>query len=188
MKTIFAHDSVRIRPYTAEDAAALYAAVSGSLTTLNRWLPWARPDYSPGDSEVWIAHCLRSWSTGAEYPFGIFDAASGRLLGGVGLNALHRARRSANLGYWVADDARGRGVAGAAARLAAQFGFAELGLHRVEILILPDNHVSRRVAIKLGATCEGIARNAVIFEGKPQEAMVFSLIPEDLIAHGSAWL
>ncbi len=179
MSIFGARDGILIRPLAADDVDALFGAVSASLPTLSQWLPWAKPGYVRSDSATWIAHCQRAWNAGSEHHFGIFDAASGRLLGGIGLNHVSPVRRSANLGYWVADEARGGGIAVSAARLAAAWAFGQLGLQRVEILVQPDNTASLRVAVKLGAVCEGIARNGIIVDGQPHEAIVHSLIPGD---------
>lgn len=173
-------DPVTIRPWRAEDASALHAAVRASLPTLSRWLPWATDAYDLATAETWIMHCARMRELDAEHHFGIYDAASGALLGGVGLNHRIPTYRSAHMGYWVADAARGRGVAVAAARQAARFGFDVLGLQRIAILAQPDNRASLRVAIKLGAVCEGIARDAIVFDGRACDAVVFSLLPRDL--------
>ena len=102
------------------------------------------------------------------------------MLGGIGFSHVSPVRRLANLGYWIADDARGGGVAVAAAQLAAVWAFGHLGLQRIEILVQPENTASLRVAVKLGAVCEGIARNGIIIDGEPREAIVHSLIPDDL--------
>lgn len=168
-----------LRPWSNDDIDALFATVTASLPTLSQWLPWAKPGYAREDSATWIAHCRRTWQAASEYHFGAFDAGSGRLLGGVGLNHISPVRRSANLGYWVADEARGGGVAVSAARQAATWAFAALGLQRIEILIQPENTASLRVAVKLGAVCEGIARNGLIVDSSPREAIVHSLVPGD---------
>ena len=168
-----------LRPWTNDDIDTLHTTVRGSLPTLSQWLPWATPAYSRPAAETWIAHCMRRRETEDEFHFGAFDAASGELLGSVGLNHRIRASRSAHLGYWVADHARGRGVAVEAARQAARFGFDTLGLQRIVIQVQPENRASLRVAIKLGAVCEGIARNGIIVDGQPHEAIVHSLIPGD---------
>ncbi len=175
-------DEVLIRELAATDVDALFDTVSASLSTLSQWLPWAKPGYARSDSAAWIAHCQRTWSAGTGYHLGIFDAGSGILHGGVGFSDVNTTRRSANLGYWVADAARGREVAVAAARLAAAWAFEELDLQRIEILVQPENTASLRVAVKLGAVCEGIARNGIIIDGEPHEAIVHSLIPGDLVS------
>ena len=173
-------ESILLRPYIAADAPALHAAVRASVESLSYWLPWCHADYSLADAQAWIAHCEQAWQDKTEFPFGIFDRRSGDVLGGAGLNRLNRVDRSANLGYWVGEAHRGRGIATRAAVLAAAIGFAELGLVRLEIVALSHNLASQRVAEKAGATREAEARNRLIFQGRPASAVVYSLIPGDL--------
>jgi len=177
---------ILLRPLTDDDADALCDTVRASMPTLSQWLPWATPAYSRADADAWIAHCRRARETGDEYHFGVFDAASGDLLGGVGLNHRIRAYHGAHAGYWVADAVRGRGIAVEAVRQVARYGFDTLGLQRIAILIQPENRASLRVAAKLGAVCEGVARNAIVVAGRPHEAMVHSLLPHDLQSGASA--
>jgi RimJ/RimL family protein N-acetyltransferase len=66
------------------------------------------------------------------------------------------ASGTANVGYWVRTSRTGQGIATAAVRLVARFGFEDLGLRRLELLIAVHNVASRRVAEKVGATLEGV--------------------------------
>ena len=157
----------------------LHAAVDASIDSLSQWFPWAHPGYSLTDAESRVAHCVAARERGEEFAFGIFDG-NGELLGCVGLNQLDPAKRSANLGYWVGEAHRERGIATDAARKAAAFGFGELGLARIEIATLPHNAASQRVAGKLGATCEGVFPNRVVAHAGPVDAVVFSLDPGKL--------
>jgi ribosomal-protein-serine acetyltransferase len=177
---------ILLRPLTGDDTDALCDTVRASMATLSQWLPWATPAYSRTDADAWIAHCQRAREAGDEYHFGVFDAASGDLLGGVGLNHRIRAYHGAHVGYWVADAVRGRGIAVEAVRQVARYGFDTLGLQRIAIMIQPENRASLRVAAKLGAVCEGVARNAIVVAGHPHEAMVHSLLPDDLQSGASA--
>jgi RimJ/RimL family protein N-acetyltransferase len=173
-----------IRPFAAGDAPALHAAVRGSIASLSRLFPWCSAEYSLADAEARVAACVAAWRDGSEYPFGIFErdgadggGAHGRLLGCVGLNRLDREARSANLGYWTGEAHRGSGIATRAAAWTAAFGFRELGLARIEIIVLPDNAASLRVAAKLGAVREGIVRGGIVFQGRATDAVLFSLSP-----------
>jgi RimJ/RimL family protein N-acetyltransferase len=62
----------------------------------------------------------------------------------------------AHVGYWVRTGQTGQGIATAAVRLIARFGFEDLGLQRLELLVAVENLASRRVAEKAGARFEGI--------------------------------
>ncbi|QDQ72572.1 GNAT family N-acetyltransferase [Pseudoluteimonas lycopersici] len=172
-------NAITIRPLASGDAPALHAAVQASIASLSHWFPWAHAGYALSDAEARIAHCTAARARGEEFAFGIF-AADGELLGCVGLNQVNRAHHSANLGYWIGEAHRGRGMAADAARQVATTGFGELGLVRIEIVTLPDNAASQRVAQKLGATREGEFRNRLVVRGEPADAVVFSLVPGDL--------
>ena len=165
-----------VRPLVPGDAPALHAAVRASLGSLSQWFAWAHPGYSPADAESRIAHCVAARERGEEHAFGIFDEDGG-LLGCVGLNRIDVQQRCANLGYWVGEAQRGKGLATRAAAHAAAFGFDELELARIEIVALPDNVASQRVAEKLGALREGVFRNRIVLAGGARDAVVFSLVP-----------
>ncbi|MDW2981174.1 MAG: GNAT family N-acetyltransferase [Rhodanobacter sp.] len=171
---------VVVRPLAPADAEPLYRAVRSSLESLSYWLPWCRHNYALTDATAWVEHSLACWAAGSEFPLGVFDAA-GALIGGTGVSRIDRAHGVGNLGYWVCDGARNRGVATRAARAAARLGFDVLGLTRLEIVVLPHNTASQRVAEKLGALREVEARNRVLFHGRPERAVVYSLIPDDLV-------
>jgi RimJ/RimL family protein N-acetyltransferase len=131
------------------------------------------------ESLEWIVDCRKQWDQGREYSFAIVDLLTGRFLGGVGLNQISHTYRMANLGYWVRSSSTGRGVATAATRLIAQFGFAVLHLQRLEILIEVGNIASQRVAEKAGAQREGILRKRLSIHGIAVDAVVYSLIAPD---------
>lgn len=182
-------NTLEIRPFVAGDAPALHAAVRESIASLSRLFPWCSADYGLAEAEARVAACIAAWRDGREYPFGIFarDGAAhdgagaggnrARLLGCVGLNRLDREARTANLGYWTGEAHRGRGIATQAAGWTAAFGFRELGLARIEIVVLPDNAASLRVAGKIGAVREGIVPGRIVFGGRPADAVLFSLFP-----------
>ena len=169
-----------IRPYRRSDVAALYEAVRESVAEVGPWLSWCHAGYSRAESEAWIAACSVAWAKGESYDFGIFDARSSAYQGGCGLNQRNALHHFANLGYWVRTSCAGRGVATDAVRLVAHFGFEELGLTRIEIVVDVDNAPSLRVAEKVGATREGVLRNRLVNTDQVGDAVMFSLIPSDL--------
>ena len=171
---------ILVRPYRQEDADLLYEAVRESIAEVSPWLPWCHENYSIEDSREFVGTRGKSAADGEWYSFGVFERESGRFLGGVGLNFINRVHMMANLGYWVRTSSVGRGVATSATRLAARFGFEELGLQRIEIVAAVENIASQRVAEKAGAVREGVVRKRLLIRGESQDAMMFSLVPEDL--------
>ena len=180
MRTSLSNQLFTIRRYDAVDVPLLFEAARESWAEVSVWLPWCHRDYSMEESLEWVLRSGKQWDDGREFHFGIFHSPSGAFVGGVGLNEFRPEHRLANLGYWVRSPWVGRGVATAAAHLAAQFGFEELLLGRIEILAALGNMRSQRVALKLGALREGVLRNRLVVHGQAHDAVVFSLI-------GSEW-
>ncbi len=171
--------SVALRRYQADDVLSHYEAVSESIADIYPWMPWCHPGYTVEESRDWVMFCLDTWGK-PNYEFVIVEQVTGRFLGAIGLNQINRVHDFANLGYWVRSGAAGRGIAVVAARLCAQFGFEELKLRRLEIVVDVDNRRSQRVAEKAGATREGIARQRCKLGATWRDAVMFSLLPTDL--------
>lgn len=175
--------TITLRPYRAEDADSLYEAAVESRAELSPWMPWCHPDYRIEESRTFVEERPEKWEQGLAYDFAISDSASGLYLGGCGLSDIQRSKYDnglANLGYWVRTSRTKKGVATAATRLLAGFAFDVLKLSRVEIVIAVENKASQRVAEKAGATREGVLRNRLSIHGEPVDAVMFSLIPQDM--------
>jgi ribosomal-protein-serine acetyltransferase len=170
-----------IRTLREEDVSPLYEAARESIAEVSPWLPWCHENYSIEETREFIASREIASQDGEWYSFGIFAKDGGRFLGGVGINFINRVHQMANLGYWVRTSAAGHGVATSATRLAARFGFEQLGLQRIEIVVGVVNIPSQRVAEKAGAVREGVLRNRLLIRGESMDAVLFSLVPEDLV-------
>ena len=179
MRTALSNNLIAIRRYDTVDVPALCEAARESSAEVSVWLPWCHSHYSMEESLEWILRSTKQWDEKHEFHFGVFDSDSGVLVGGVGLNEMKPEHRLANLGYWMRTTWTGRGLATAAASLAAEFGFEDLLLDRIEILAAVGNKGSQRVAEKLGATKEGILRNRLVIHGRAHDAVMFSLIGAD---------
>lgn len=169
-----------IRPFRPADVDPLFEAVRESIPEISRWLAWCHPNYSRQEAAAWVNTRAEAWANEDEYSFAIVDPGDTCFLGCCGLNQIHPLHRFANLGYWVRTGAAGKGIVSAATLLLARFGFAELGLVRIEIVVDVGNAPSQRVAQKVNATREGTARSRLVTRERVSDAVMFSLIPEDL--------
>src|SRR5690606_27177814 len=88
--------------------------------------------------------------------------------------------RGAAIGYWVSRHVAGRGVAPTAVALAGDYCFTELGLHRLEINIRPENAASLRVVEKLGFRDEGLRRRYLHIDGDWRDHRTFALVAEEV--------
>jgi len=89
-----------------------------------------------------------------------------------------RSRRAA-IGY-IIDPARQRqGIAIEAVSAMLDFCFDELGLHRVQAFIEPDNTASRGLVEKLGFSCEGLLRDNLRVNDAWCNDMLYALLATD---------
>jgi RimJ/RimL family protein N-acetyltransferase len=170
----------RLRPWRADDAAALHALVRESMPRFRRWLPWCRAGYGLADAVAHIERCRTGWARGELYAFAVIDARTHALVASVGINQLRMQHRCGNLGYWVCSARQGEGIAPRIVVAAARFAFRRLGLVRLEIVVDVANRASRRVAEKAGAQFEGIARQRLLHGATARDAAIYALIPADL--------
>ncbi len=173
-------DRLVIRPPADCHIGPLFAAVEESLAEIRPWLAWYYPGYSWDDTALWINNVPVAWREDREYSFVILDRDDAQLLGTIGINQLDRRNRRANLGYFVRTSATNRGIATAATKLLARFGFEQVGLKRIEIVAAVGNVASQKVAHKIGATREGIARHRSNVAGNQLDTVMFSLVAEEL--------
>ncbi len=116
---------------------------------------------------------------GSGSPNGGRGSASGKLLGSASLLRIDWDDARAEVGYWVAPQARGRGAAPAAARLIADWALAALPLERIELRIDADNTASLSVARAAGFTEEGTLRSYESRKGKRPDVVVWSRLASD---------
>ena len=180
MRTEYADRNIRLRRFSPEDAVALYEAANESLAEIRPWMRWFEGTFSLADSREWIARGERRWTQQEAFNFAIVTADTGRLLGSCWISHIFFKHKYGNIGYWVRSSCAGKGIAVVATALLARFGFAELQLHRLEIMVAVGNRRSERVAEKLGACREGVLRERLHLQGAACDATMFSLLARDL--------
>jgi ribosomal-protein-serine acetyltransferase len=172
---------VRLKPYRPGDATRLYEAVRESIGELSKWMHWCHQDYSIEESWAWLEARADAWKKGTDYDFSITGSRDGQYLGGCGLNRVDTINRVASLGYWVRSSRTGEGIATAATRLLARFGFDELKLNTIEIMAATGNKASQRVAGKAGAIREGVLGKRLVVRDSVHDVVIFSLFRDDLL-------
>ncbi len=181
MQPSLRNSQILVRPRDVQDIDPLYAAVQESVAELSAWLPWCHANITRTELAAFVEISRKGWTDGSQFQFGIFDLATGRTLGGIGLNHIAKPNRLANMGYWVRSSATRQGVASQAVTLVATYGFRELGLSRIEIAAIQANTASCAVAQRVGAKFEGVARNRLVMHGSAYDAALYSIIPSDIV-------
>ena len=167
---------VRLRPWRDRDIPDLLEACRDP--EIPRWTVVPSP-YTEVDARAFVAGQNERLSRGEAAPFAVVGADRGEFLGSVEVTLLDRRSGRGELGYWVAPQARRRGVAVRAVGLMSAWSFTELGLDRLELLVEPENAPSQRVAESAGYTREGLLRSYRPMKERRPDFIVFSLLRED---------
>jgi [ribosomal protein S5]-alanine N-acetyltransferase len=113
------------------------------------------------------------------YHLGIVERARNDLIGIVRLSVSAPEHRGADIGYGLRTDAWKRGYATEAACLLVDFGFTQLGLHRITAVCDPSNVASRRVLVKLGMRPEGRFRDHLLAHGEYRDSLAFAILEDE---------
>lgn len=114
--------------------------------------------------ENWIKNKVE---TGQVVQMIICDTATHRPLGSVYIRDIDREHNKAEYGIFIGeDDARGRGVGTAAAKLMLRYCFEEEKLHRIYLRVFAANLQAIRSYEKAGFVREGLLRDDVRIDGK----------------------
>jgi RimJ/RimL family protein N-acetyltransferase len=133
------------------------------------------PDYA----ESWLCSYEEGRRDGTREAFAIVDVATGSFLGIGVAPRIDREARTLELGYVVAAEARGRGIATQALQLLTRWSFDEVGALRSELFITADNEGSKVVAARCGYVREGVLRSAHFKEGVREDTELWSRLPTD---------
>lgn len=152
---------------------------------IQRWTRVPSP-YTTDDARRFVLMTIGALAEGTGAHLLVVSATDRtRLLGCVGVS-IDGADRSGELGYWVAAEARGRGVATRASRLLLRHAFDHLGVGAVVLQAAVDNTGSNAVARALGFRPVGLLRSAMIAgpSGDPRaprcDAQLYDLLPDEL--------
>lgn len=163
------------------DADEFIAAVRVSKSDL---LPWVDP---ADTAERFAAYLARAAREDHEC-FLIRHRACAELVGFVNINSILRgAFQSGYLGYAGFASHSGRGLMTAGVAAVIDFAFADLGLHRLEANIQPDNGRSIALVRRLGLQREGFSPQYLMVDGQWRDHERWAVRAEDWRASAGGW-
>jgi ribosomal-protein-alanine N-acetyltransferase len=120
----------------------------------------------------------RERQLGTGYGYGIFVESA--FAGEINISSIQRGPfQNAYLGYWIDKARAGNGYVPEACVVLFRHAFEALGLHRLQISIIPRNRASRRVVEKLGLRGEGIAQRYLEINGRWEDHVRYAITAEE---------
>lgn len=172
-----------VRPLRRRDGPAWRRLRIADERLIARWDATSPVTWADRHSRASWQHHRRALAKasgrGEAAAFGI--EVAGQFAGQITLGGIQRgAVCSCWVGYWVSSTVQRRGVATAAVRLVVEHALADMGLHRVEATISPENAASLGVIHRLGFREEGLLRRYLDVGGGWRDHLLFAVTVEDL--------
>ncbi len=162
-----------LRPWRDSDLLGLVAACQDP--EIARWTR-VPANYSENDARAYLLQRYDLTFAGHSAPFAVVSAADGTLLGSISLMRIAWEHRRAEVGYWLAPEARGHGHATRAVRLVCAWGTAKLGFERIDLLAATGNAASQRVAERAGFTRDAVLRSYAASTYERHDMVAYGLL------------
>jgi RimJ/RimL family protein N-acetyltransferase len=180
--SILVGERVRLRGVRDDDLPTLakWQMDPGRMATLSHWV--APP------SEAAAKERIAQWSANEEdlgFAIETLDDPP-RLAGHIGLWGARPKDRCATLGIALGREHIGRGYGTDALRVIVGYGFRELGLHRIQLVVAPFNLAGIRAYQKAGFTEEGRYRESVLHDGRWYDEVLMSILDHEWAARRSS--
>ena len=174
---------VLLRPLVGSDFPAWQEVRRRNVDWLTKWEAQrvnGQPDVVE-DRDAFAVRCSarqRERQLGTGYGFGIF--VHGDFAGEINLTAVQRGPfQSAYVGYWIDEKCAGLGYVPESLVVLMRHAFDDLGLHRLQVAIIPRNTSSRRVAEKLALREEGVAVRYLEINGVWEDHIRYAMTIEE---------
>ncbi len=172
-------EGVTLRPLRRRDRAQWQRLRAENTGWLQRWEATSPGGEPPQSFAAYVRDLRVHGRDGTGLPF-VVDVGD-ELIGQLSVSTIVRGSfLSASVGYWISRHMAGRGITPMAVAMACDYAWFELGLHRIEINIRPENAPSLRVVDKLGFRDEGLRRRFLHIAGDWRDHRSFALTAEEV--------
>ena len=169
-------DRLTLRRLKQSDADDMFDyAKRQDVTEYLRWYPHQSKKYTSD----YLRYVSARYNLGDFYDWAVIERESGKMIGTCGFTSFDLPHNSAEIGYVLNPDFHGKGYATEAAARVVEFGFSQLGLHRIEARFMRENTASLHVMEKLGMTLEGYRRDGMLIKERYRTIGICSILIDE---------
>ena len=173
-KPILTGSKIILRPINTEDAAAMFQSLSDKESMR---LTGTQQSFT---FEQVQQYCQTIQTADDRVDFAITLKNNPQYIGEVVLNYIYCKNRSASFRIALENQAYfGHGYGIEATRITLDYGFRTLNLHRIELEVYDFNPRAQHVYEKAGFVHEGVKRDALLWDGKYQSAIIMSILDHE---------
>jgi RimJ/RimL family protein N-acetyltransferase len=181
--SILTGERVRLRGVRDEDLPVLakWEMDSGRMSTQSNWVV--------PPSEAKAREHIANWSANDKDDVGFaIETLDDKpvLVGNLGLWGARPKDRCATIGIALGREHVGKGYGSDAMRIIVDYGFREMGLHRIQLIVAPYNVAGIRAYAKAGFVEEGRRREIVLHDGRWYDEVLMSILDHEWAARRTA--
>jgi RimJ/RimL family protein N-acetyltransferase len=170
-------DRIRLRKFAIADIS--WIGSTCDRPEMAQFIAGLPSPYTEEHARQFVERAERVWADGTSAPF-VIESLDGEPLGAVEVTPRVGDPGVANIGYWLRQEARGRGAASDAVRVVSRWALETMGVARLGLFAHVKNEPSQRVAERAGFVREGTLRAWEMTPTGRRDTVAFSLLPTDL--------
>jgi len=167
-------EDFRLELVRQSQAEEFYRLLARNRAHVGRWMMWVPRITGPDSMRSWIRRCQRQLSNGQGFHLALL--LDGAIVGTAGLLRIDWGNRATEIGYWLGEEAQGRGLMTDACAVVIGHVFDDLALHRIQICCATENARSRAIPERLGFQHEGVLRDAEQLQDGFVDQVVYGLL------------
>ncbi|MFF2752902.1 GNAT family N-acetyltransferase [Psychrobacillus sp. NPDC058041] len=171
------NDQIEIELLQQQHKEELFNLVDKNREHLRRWLLWVDKRKSAEDFEPIIPIWIKNYADNNGFDAGIRN--NGKLVGMIGLHYIDWKNRSTSIGYFLSEEAQGKGIITKSLQSIIDYLFKIIKLNRIEIQVAASNLKSIAIPTRLGFVQEGIKRDGQWLYDHYEDLITFSLLKND---------
>ena len=166
-------EHITLRKLSMDDTDDMYEYACRADVT--EYLTWS-PHTDKAHTFDYLSYLQKRYKTGDFFDWAIVCRDTKKMIGTCGFTRFDFANNSAEIGYVINPEFKGKGIATEACGRVIRFGFENLALNRIECRFMVENSASRRVMEKNNMAFEGVRREGMLIKGKYRDIGVCSIL------------
>jgi ribosomal-protein-serine acetyltransferase len=175
---IHVNGEVQLELINTTHAKAIFSLVQQNRSYLSNWLTFVDTMQTISNAKNFVLGSMQRNAQEIDYAFVIRH--NSEIVGRIGVYKMN-ANKIGEIGYWLAENAQGKGIILNACVALIDFCFFYLKLNRIEIKCGVGNLKSKSIPEKLKFTKEGILREAELLNGQFIDLQLYSLLKTDYV-------
>ncbi len=168
------NDKLSLKMPTMEDSQEIYKVVDKDRNHLKKWLAWVDKTTSVKNIEDNTTERIEKFAKKEAASF--YARYEDKWIASVGFISIDDTNKRGEIGYWLSSEFEGRGLMTECVKASINYGFNDLGLHRILIRCSVNNLKSAAIPKRLGFILEGTSREDHKTEDDFEDTFMWSIL------------